>query len=112
MTITDPIPRAKHDSRTFKDHGLDRGPDSSILAAKGYIELGLVILVRDSKVHKTPADVKAVNRFINLRRAVVEQVAAQVGMPGNLVLAYVELFVSLLRSLVQITAMMYRWVLN
>lgn len=52
--------------------------NSSTLADKGYIGLGLATPRRGGKACRTPADMKAVNRFINSRRAVVERVIAQV----------------------------------
>lgn len=78
LAITDPLPGARHNAYAFKHHGLDQLLDSSTLADKGYIGLGLATPRRGSKNGKTPADVKAVNRFINSRPAVVERVIARV----------------------------------
>lgn len=78
LAITDPLPGARHDGHAFKHHGLDQLLDSSTLADKGYIELGLATPRRRSKACGTPEGVKVVNRFINSRRAVVERVIAQV----------------------------------
>lgn len=69
---------ARHDAYAFKHHDLQKYLDESTLADKGYIGLGLVTPTRRSKTRRMPADVKAVNRFINSRRAVVERVIAQV----------------------------------
>lgn len=60
----------------FKHHGLKRYLEESTLADKGYIGLGLATLARGKKACRAPADVKAVNRFINSRPAVVERVIA------------------------------------
>lgn len=48
------------------------------MADKGYIGLGLATPARRNKARKASRDVKAVNRFINSRRAVVERVIVQV----------------------------------
>ena len=76
LAITDPVPGARHDAYAFKHHDLQKYFDESTLADKGYIGLGLVTLTRRSKARRIAADVKAVNRFINSRRAVVEPVIA------------------------------------
>ena len=78
LAITDRVPGARHDAYAFKHHGLERYLDESTLADKGYIGLGLATPSKRNKTRWTPADVKAVNRFINSRRAVVERVIAQV----------------------------------
>ncbi|MDO4252914.1 MAG: transposase family protein [Rothia sp. (in: high G+C Gram-positive bacteria)] len=78
LVITDPVPGARHDAYAFKHHGLDQWLDSSTLADKGYIGLGLATPARRNKARKASRDVKVVNRFINSRRAVVERVIAQV----------------------------------
>lgn len=76
--ITDPVPGARNDAYAFKHHGLDQMLDSSTLADKGYIGLGLATPRRRSKNRRTPEDAKAVKMFINSRRAVVERGKAQV----------------------------------
>lgn len=48
------------------------------MANKDYIRLGLATQRRRYKTLRTLSNVKAVNRFINSRRAVVERVIAQV----------------------------------
>lgn len=78
LTITDPLPGAGHDAYAFKHHGLDQWLDSSTLADKGYIGLGLATPRQRRKNRRTPADVKAVNKFLNSCRAVVERVIAPV----------------------------------
>lgn len=60
----------------FKHHGLKRYLEESTLADKGYIGLGLATLARGNTARRTPAGVKAVNRFIHSPRAVVEWVIA------------------------------------
>ena len=77
LAITDPVLGARHDAYAFRCHGLDQWLDSSTLADKGYIGLGLATPARCNKARKASRDVKAVNRFINSRRAVVERVIAQ-----------------------------------
>lgn len=76
--ITDPVPGARDDAYAFKHHGLEQLQDLSSLADKGYIGLGLSTPRLRSKNRRTPTDVKAVNRFVNSRRAVVERGEAQV----------------------------------
>ena len=78
LAITDPVPGARHDAYAFKHHDLQKYLDESTLADKGYIGLGLASPGRRSKTRRIAADMKAVNRFINSRRAVVERVIAQV----------------------------------
>ncbi|WP_083092207.1 transposase family protein [Rothia nasimurium] len=78
LVITNPVPGARHDAYAFKHHGLDQLLDSSTLADKGYVGLGLATPARRNKARKTPTDVKVVNRFINSRRAVVGRVIAGV----------------------------------
>ena len=57
---------------------MDQWLDSSTLADRGYIGLGLVTPARGNKAGKASRDVKVVNRFINSRRVVVERVIALV----------------------------------
>lgn len=78
LTITDPLPGVKYDAYAFRHHGLDQVLGLSTLADKGYVRLGLATPRRGSKACRTPEDVKAVNRFINSRRAMVERAIAQV----------------------------------
>lgn len=79
LAITEPLPEAKHDAYAFKHHGLDQLLDSSTLTDKGlHWMMGIGYPSRRYKTRSTTSDVKAVNGFINSRRAVVEQVIAQV----------------------------------
>lgn len=73
LAITEPLPGAKHDAYAFRHHGLDQLLDSSTLADRGYIGLGLVTPRRGGEACWTHEDVKAVNRFIDSRRAAVER---------------------------------------
>ncbi|MBM7052194.1 hypothetical protein JTP09_09280 [Rothia sp. ZJ1223] len=41
LTIADPLPGARHDAHAFRAHRLDEFLDSSTLADKGYVGLGL-----------------------------------------------------------------------
>ncbi|MBG9294092.1 hypothetical protein BVL40_11685 [Corynebacterium diphtheriae] len=41
LAITDPLPGARHDAYAFRTHDLGRYLDSSTLADKGYVGLGL-----------------------------------------------------------------------
>ena len=78
LVITDPLPGARHDAHAFRAHGLDQLLDSSTLADKGYIGLGLATPTRRKPGVKVPQGVKDNNRIINRLRAVVERVIAQV----------------------------------
>ena len=73
LAITDPVAGARHDAYCFKEHGLEQYLDETTLADKGYVGLGLASPGRRSKARRLAADVKAVNRFINSRRVVVER---------------------------------------
>ncbi|WP_346871617.1 hypothetical protein [Rothia sp. (in: high G+C Gram-positive bacteria)] len=48
------------------------------MADKGHIGLGLATPSKRYEARRTPSDIKVVNKFIYSRRAVVEQVIAQV----------------------------------
>ncbi|MBF0844858.1 transposase, partial [Streptococcus danieliae] len=74
LVITDPLPGARHDAHAFRAHGLDQLLDSSTLADKGYIGLGLATPTRRKPGVKVPQGVKDNNRIINRLRAVVERV--------------------------------------
>lgn len=93
--ITDPVPGARDDAYAFKHHGLEQLQDLSSLADKGYIGLGLSTPRLRSKNRRTPTDVKAVNRFVNSRRAVVER-----GRSSGQDLAYSAFWVSAAAGLV------------
>ncbi|WP_143539117.1 transposase family protein [Rothia nasimurium] len=41
LAITEPLPGARHDAYAFRAHGLNQVLDSSTLADKGYVGLGL-----------------------------------------------------------------------
>lgn len=78
LAITEPLPGARHDAYAFRTHRLDRYLDSSTLADKGYVGLGLATPTKRRPGVKTGAQVKKVNRVINRLRSVVERVIAQV----------------------------------
>ncbi|WP_185174199.1 transposase family protein [Rothia nasimurium] len=78
LAMTDPLPGARHDAYCFKEHGLNRFLDSSTLADKGYIGLGLVTPNKRPAGEKLGRNRKAVNRQINRLRSVVERVIANV----------------------------------
>lgn len=78
IAITDPLPGARHDAYAFRAHGLGRYLDSSTLADKGYVGLGLATPNKRSVFWRMSADRKEVNRVINAGRAVVERVIANV----------------------------------
>lgn len=50
LAITDPLPGARYDAHAFRAHGLDRLLDSSTLADKGYVGLGLATSRKHSLV--------------------------------------------------------------
>lgn len=70
--------RARYATFAHKYHTLGLLLDSSNLADKGYIGLGLITQARRNKTCMVPADMKIVTRFINSHRAVVERMIAQV----------------------------------
>ena len=78
LAITDPIPGARHDAYCFRKHGLDQLLDSSTLADKGYIRLGLSTPTKKPIGEKLSLNRKVVNRQINKLRCVVERVIANV----------------------------------
>ena len=72
LVITDPLPDARHDPYAFKKHGLDRYLDeTTTLADKGYVGLGLLTPTKRKPRVKTSKAVKDNNRVINRVRAVV-----------------------------------------
>ena len=77
LAITDPLPGARHDAHAFRAHGLDRLLDSSTLADKGYVGLGLATPTKRKPGQRLSAEVKKNNRIINRLRSVVEPVIAQ-----------------------------------
>ncbi len=78
LAITDPLPGARHDVYAFKAHGLETLLDSSTLADKGYVGLGLATPTKRNPGQRLAARVKKNNRVLNRLRSVVERVIAQV----------------------------------
>ncbi|MDO4252913.1 MAG: transposase family protein [Rothia sp. (in: high G+C Gram-positive bacteria)] len=78
LAITDPLPGARHDAYAFRAHGLDEFLDSSTLADKGYVGLGLATPTRRKPSQRLSAQVKKNNRMINRLRSVVERVIAHI----------------------------------
>ncbi|WP_237197169.1 transposase [Rothia nasimurium] len=78
LAITDPLPGARHDAHAFRAHGLEKLLDSSTLADKGYVGLGLVTPARRKPGQKLTKEQKRNNRVINRLRSVVERVIAQI----------------------------------
>ena len=78
LVITDPVPGARHDAFAFKEHGLEKYLDSTTLADKGYVGLGLLTPTKRTPGVRTSQPVQDNNRVINRLRAVVERVIAQV----------------------------------
>lgn len=71
------MPGARHDAYAFKHHGLDQLLDSSTLADKGYVGLGLLTPVKRRPGITMSAAHRGNNRMINRLRSVVERVIAQ-----------------------------------
>ena len=78
LVITDPLPGARHDAYCFQKHGLGRILDSSTLADKGYVGLGLMTPNKRPAGGQLSQNHQAVNHQISRLRSVVEQVIAQV----------------------------------
>lgn len=76
LVITDPLPGARYDAHAFRAHGLDRLLDSSTLADKGYVGLGLATSRKHKPGQRFSAEVKKNSRLINRLRSVVERVVA------------------------------------
>ena len=78
LAITDPLPGAMHNAYCFKEHGLDQLLDSSTLADKGYIGLGLATPNKRPAGGQMSRNRTMVNRQIKRLRSVVERAIAQV----------------------------------
>ena len=65
LAITDPLPRARDDAYTFRTHGLDQFLDSSTLADKGYVGLGLATPTKRKPGVKLTKEQKRNNRVLN-----------------------------------------------
>lgn len=78
MAITDPLPGARHDAFAFKAYGLDQLLDSSTLADKGYVGLGLATPMRRKPGQRLSREQKKNNRVINRLRSVVERRIVQI----------------------------------
>ncbi|WP_369127737.1 transposase family protein [Rothia nasisuis] len=78
LAITEPLPGARHDAYAFRTHGLDQFLDSSTLADKGYVGLGLATPTKRKPGVKLTKEQKRNNRMFNRLRSVVERVIALV----------------------------------
>lgn len=78
LAITDPLPGARHDAHAFRAHGLDQLLDSSTLADKGYVGLGLATPARRKPGQGLSRQQKKNNQVLNRLRSVVERVIAQI----------------------------------
>lgn len=78
LAITDPLPGSRHDARAFRAHGLDQLLDSSTLADKGYVGLGLTTPTKRRPGLGLLREQKTNNRVLNRLRSVVERVITQV----------------------------------
>lgn len=78
LAITDPLPGARHDAHAFRAHGLEKLLDSSTLADKGYVGLGLATPARRKPGQKLAKEQRRNNQVINRLRSVVERVIAQI----------------------------------
>lgn len=78
LAITDPLPGARHDAHAFRAHSLDQLLDSSTLADKGYVGLGLVTPAKRKPGQKLTKEQKRNNRVLNRLRSVVERVIARI----------------------------------
>lgn len=65
LAITDPLPRARDDAYAFRAHGLDQFLDSSTLADKGYVGLGLATPTKRKPGVKLTKEQKRNNRMLN-----------------------------------------------
>lgn len=78
LAITDPLPGARHDTYAFRKHELGRLLNSSTLADKGYVGLGLATPTRRKPGQKLAMEQKRNNRVINRFRSVVERVIGNI----------------------------------
>lgn len=78
LAITDPLPGSRHDAHAFRAHGLNQLLDSSTLADKGYVGLGLTTPTKRRPGLGLLREQKTNNRVLNRLRSVVERVIAQV----------------------------------
>ncbi|WP_369127133.1 transposase family protein [Rothia nasisuis] len=72
------MPGARHDAHAFRAHGLDKFLDSSTLADKGYVGLGMVTPTRRKPGQKLSCQQLKNNRVLNRLRSVVERVIAHI----------------------------------
>lgn len=76
LAITDPLPGARDDIYAFRAHGLERLLESSTLADKGYIGLGLATPIKCKPGQRLNREQRRNNRVLNRLRSVVERVSA------------------------------------
>lgn len=78
LAIIDSLPGAEHDVYAFRAHGLEKLLNSSTLADKGYVGLGLASLTECKPGQRLNREQRRNNRVLNGLRSVVERVIAQV----------------------------------
>ena len=78
LAITNPLPGARDDVYAFRAHGLERLLDSSTLADKGYVGLGLATPIKCKPGQRLNREQRRNHRVLNRLRSVVERVIAQV----------------------------------
>lgn len=76
LAITDPLPGARHDAHAFRAHRLEQLLDSSTLADKGYVGLGLATPAERRPGQRLSREQKKNSRVLNRLRVVVERVIA------------------------------------
>ena len=78
LATTDPLPGSRHDAHAFGAHGLDQLLDSSTLADKGYVGLGVTTPTQRRPGLRLLREQKTNNRVLDRLRLVVERVIVQV----------------------------------
>lgn len=78
LAIIDSLPGAEHDIYAFRAHGPEKLLDSSTLADKGYVGLGVAPLTECKPGQRLNREQRRNNRVLNGLRLVVERVIAQV----------------------------------
>lgn len=78
LAITDSLPRARDDVYAFRAHGLDRFLDSSTLADKGYVGLGLAAPTKCKPGQRLNREQRRNNRVLDRLRSVVERFIVQI----------------------------------
>lgn len=78
LASTDPLPGARHDAHAFRAHGLAQLLDSSTLADKGHVGLGLATPSKRKPGQKLAKEQRRNNRILNRLRSVVERIIAHI----------------------------------